>query len=142
MEQFPSKLKEARMIAGMTQSELGEAAGLSLRAIQTYEQGTKTPRRQNLLALAKVLKVSTTYLTQDWCVEPRQDILMDSCVSEVDEQLGSKAAVDMERLLRENTALFAGGELTQQQKDDYFMALMKAYVSCKTEAQHRYGTKK
>lgn len=35
------KLKEARQAKGLTQKELAEAAGLSLRTLQHYEQGSK-----------------------------------------------------------------------------------------------------
>lgn len=48
----------------------------------------------------------------------------------------------MEELLRENTALFAGGELSQDQKDAFFQAVMTAYVTCKEEARKKFSSKK
>lgn len=35
------KLKEKRMAAGLSQSQLAEKAGLNVRVLQHYEQGTK-----------------------------------------------------------------------------------------------------
>ncbi len=36
-----SKLKQIREAAGMTQSELAKATGISVRVIQNWEQGTR-----------------------------------------------------------------------------------------------------
>lgn len=47
----------------------------------------------------------------------------------------------MDELLRDNTAIFAGGELSQEQKDAFFEAVMKAYITCKDEAKKKYGKK-
>ncbi len=46
------------------------------------------------------------------------------------------------RMLEENTALFAGGELSQEEKDTYFNALMTAYITCRETAKEKYGRKK
>ena len=48
----------------------------------------------------------------------------------------------MEQLLADNTALFAGGELSQEQKDAFFEAVMTAYLACKKEAKEKFGRKK
>ena len=47
----------------------------------------------------------------------------------------------MDELLKENAALFAGGELSQDQKDKFFQAIMTAYVTSKEEAKVRFGRK-
>ena len=39
-------------------------------------------------------------------------------------------------------ALFAGGELSQTEKDLFFEALMTAYVTSKQQAKEKYGKKK
>lgn len=48
----------------------------------------------------------------------------------------------MNELLERNAALFAGGELSQEAKDDFFQAVTKAYLLCKEEARKTYGRKK
>ena len=53
----------------------------------------------------------------------------------------SKGARDVDELLAENTALFAGGKLSQEQKDAFFNAIMTAYVTCKEEAKAKFGHK-
>ena len=57
------------------------------------------------------------------------------------ELYGNVGARDMEALLRDNAALFAGGELSQEQKDVFFEAVMKAYLTCKEEARQKFGKK-
>lgn len=55
-----SKLKYRRTAAGLTQKQLAEAAGISIRLLQEYEQGRKDLNRaqvQKALALANALGV-------------------------------------------------------------------------------------
>ena len=48
----------------------------------------------------------------------------------------------LEEMLRENQALFAGGTISEEAKDAYFQAVMKAYLECKEAAKETYGRKK
>ena len=70
MATFPEKVKHARSELGLTQAELGEATGVSLRTILDYEKGKKVPRQATLLKLARALKVSSRFLTDDSCDDP------------------------------------------------------------------------
>ena len=63
-------------------------------------------------------------------------------IEEARERLGPKAAKEMDVLLEQNVALFAGGALDQEAKDAFFEAVMKAYLKCKEEARKTYGRKK
>jgi transcriptional regulator with XRE-family HTH domain len=58
---FIERLVGARHIAGLSQAELAQAAGVSKRTIEGYEQGTSTPRA-GTAALAKALKVDPHWL--------------------------------------------------------------------------------
>ena len=70
-----------------------------------------------------------------------EDIEKDGYIEEAREKYGSKGGRDIEQLLADNAALFAGGELTQEQKDEFFQAIMTAYVTCKEEAKAKFGRK-
>lgn len=52
---FGKRLKELREATGLTQKELADRAGLSLRAVSHWEQGLREPGYSNLRALAKAL---------------------------------------------------------------------------------------
>ena len=141
MKPFTDKVRDARIELGLTQTQLGEAAGVSLRTILAYEKGEKKPRQATMLKLAKALKVSVKFLSDDACEDPMEDIEKDGYIEEAREKYGSKGGRDIEQLLADNAALFAGGELTQEQKDEFFQAIMTAYVTCKEEAKSKFGRK-
>lgn len=48
-------LKELRKQAGMTQTEVAVAVGVSLTAYQLWERGASTPKDENLQKLKEVL---------------------------------------------------------------------------------------
>lgn len=141
MKSFAEKLKEARVSLGISQTELGKTVGVSQRSIQAYENGEKTPRQATMAKLAKFLKVSVKFLTDEECDDPVAEIEKDNYIDEARERYGSKGARDVEQLLADNAALFAGGELSQEQKDAFFQAVMTAYVTCKEEAKAKFGRK-
>lgn len=141
MKSFSEKARDARIELGLTQTQLGEEVGISLRTIVAYERGEKKPRQATMLKLAKALKVSVKFLSDDECENPLEDIEKDGYISVVREKYGAKGAKDMDSLLAANAALFAGGELSQEQKDAFFDAVMKAYITCKEEAKAKFGHK-
>lgn len=141
MKPFSQKVKDARNELGLSQTQLGEAAGVSLRTILAYEKGEKTPRPATMLKLAKALKVSVKFLSDDECDNPVEDIEKDGYIEEARERYGAQGVRDMDALLADNAALFAGGELSQEQKDAFFQAVMTAYVTCKEEAKAKFGRK-
>lgn len=141
MMTFAEKVKAARTELGLTQTQLGETVGLSLRTILAYEKGEKYPRASTMLKLAKALKVSVKYLSDDSCENPMEDIEKDGYIEEARERYGAAGARDMNALLQENTALFAGGELSQDEKDAFFQAVMTAYVTSKEAAREKFGRK-
>ena len=94
-----------------------------------------------MLKLAKALKVSVKFLSDDECENPVEDIEKDGYIEEARERYGAQGARDVEALLADNAALFAGGELSQEQKDAFFQAVMTAYVTCKEEAKAKFGRK-
>lgn len=50
--------------------------------------------------------------------------------------------MDLQKMLAENTALFAGGTLSEEAKDAYFQAVAEAYYDCKKAARKTFGKKK
>ena len=59
---FAKRLKTLRVKAGATQSQLAEAAGVSVDALRSYEHGKRQPTWQADQALADALAVSTERL--------------------------------------------------------------------------------
>jgi len=141
MPTFPEKVLQARKALSMTQTQLGNACEVSLRTILAYEKGEKKPRASTLLRLASALRVSVRYLSDDACDDPQADIEKDGPVEEARALYGASGARDVDRLLSDNMALFAGGELSQEQKDAFFDAVMTAYVTCREQAKIKFTPK-
>lgn len=138
---FSEKVKTARLELGLTQTQLAEKVDISLRTVTAYEKGEKSPRAGTMLRLAKALGVSVKFLSNDDCDNPLEDIEKDGFIEEARELYGSKGARDISSLLDENQALFAGGELSEEQKDEFFQAIMATYLTCKEEAKKKFGRK-
>ncbi len=141
MKSFGEKVREARVSLGMAQTQLAREISVTPRSIQCYERNEKMPRPATMTRLAKALKVSVKFLTDDGCADPVAEIEKDTFMEEARARYGSRGARDAEQLLADNTALFAGGELSQEQKDAFFQAVMTAYVTSKEEAKAKFGRK-
>lgn len=141
MKSFAEKVFDARTELDFSQAQLGEKVGVSLCSILAYEKGEKKPRPNTILKLARVLNVSVKFLTDDNCENPVEDIEKDGYIEEARERYGAKGARDLDTLISENCALFAGGELSADEKDVFFEALTKAYIASKEEARKKFTPK-
>lgn len=139
MKTLSQKIIESRSSLGLSQKDLSDMVGVSSRSILAYEKNEKVPRQKTIYSLAKALKVSVKYLTDDQCTDPRAEIETDKLLENAQESIGTSGTRDLARMLEENEALFAGGDLTQAEKDIYFDALMTAYVNCKQRAKAKFG---
>ena len=142
MSRFSEKVKHARLELGLTQPELGAAVGVSLRTILAYEKGEKEPRAGTLLKLAKALKVSSRFLKDDDCDDPMEEIEKDSYIMDARRQYGTRGEKQIRELMNDSVALMAGGEISEEEKEKFFNALMTAFVKSKEAAKETYGRKK
>ena len=142
MKSFMQKIKERRDQLGLSQKDLAEKSGIAHRTITYYECGKTTPRSAQLYKLSKALGVSPEYLRNDEIEDLSYGIDRMDYVEEMRQKGGHKEALDLEEMLRENQALFAGGTISEDAKDAYFQAVMKAYLECKEAAQETFGRKK
>lgn len=142
MKTFSEKVKEAREGLKLNQQQLGDLVGVTKRSIAAYETTDTKPRGNTVRKLAAALNVSVDYLLNDEISDIQYGIEKEPYVEEARQRLGNKAAKEMDLLLEQNLALFAGGELDQEAKDAFFEAVMKAYLKCKDEARKTFGRKK
>ena len=139
MKGFSDKVREGRKLLNLTQAELGELLGVSARAVISYETGVSVPHKNRITKLAEILGVSVLYLTDDSITDPTAGMTQENIVSETKRQYGDKASKEIEFLMKRSAALFAGGTLSQEQKDTFYGALSKAYWTAKEEAKDIYG---
>ena len=138
---FSEKIRSSREMLEISQTELAEQVGVSRRTIVAYEAGEATARKSTIAKLARVLKVSTKFLSDEDCNDPLADIEKDPFVEQARALYGCTGARDMDALLKENAALFAGGELSQDEKDAFFEAITQAYFASKNEAKRKFSPK-
>ena len=121
---FGEKLKKLRTEKNLTQEDVSKAIGVSRRTYLSYEQEGRYPRKREIYAkLAEVYKCDINYLmTED-----------EEFVTSAAEQYGSRGKRQAEDLVAELSGMFAGGELSESDKDAVFMALQRAYVLCKED---------
>lgn len=66
IDDLPQRLREARLKAGLSQSQLAERAGVALQSLQRLEHGrSPDPRLSNVVALAHALGVTVDSLVAD-----------------------------------------------------------------------------
>jgi len=129
---FAEKLKAARLLAGMSQERLSAQLGVTKRTIINYENGLTLPPVSLLPKIAKLFGVPVgSLITEE-----------EEFVALAGERGGSKSAREAEALVSEVSGLFAGGSLSDDEKDTVMRAIQNAYWIAKEESKRKYTTKK
>lgn len=142
MKTIGEKIRESRARSDLTQAELANQTGLTIRTVSKYETDAVTPRGRNLHRLASALGVSVAYLTQPEIEDPSYGLDEAPYLDAAREKFGKKGQDEMETLLSGVRAMFAGGEIPQENKDQFFQAVMQAYLACKEDAHNKFTPKK
>ena len=129
---FGDRIKELRNLAEMSQQELANRTGLSLRSIQNYESNQRYPK--DVAILNKLCSALGTTI-EELMKEEDQFIL------EAASKFGSRGKNDAEKLIEEVGGLFAGGELNEEDKDKVFRAITEMYWKAK-DNNKKYTPKK
>jgi transcriptional regulator with XRE-family HTH domain len=61
-EIFPARLRAARELRKLSQSDLADRSGLQPSAVSHFETGRRSPSFENLKALSEALQVTTDFL--------------------------------------------------------------------------------
>ena len=137
MKTTGEKIREGRANLGITQTELAEKIGVTLRTISKYEM----PRGANLQKLAEVLGVSIAYLSNDEIVDPAYGLEESPYIESARAVYGKRGAADVEQLLTQTRALFAGGDVPEEDKELFFQAVTEAYFANKQRASEKFTRK-
>ncbi len=127
---FTEKLQNLRKEKGLTQSELAEKVGVSCRSIQNYELGSRYPKRNILDRLCTALGTKIEYLVSS-----------DDFMGIVQAEDGAKGIASAQQLLDCAGALFAGGDMSDDDKDKVMLALQNIYWKSK-EKNKKYAANK
>jgi len=130
---FGEKVKDLRMQKKMTQEELAKAVGISHRTVFAYENGETYPRRREVYKkLADFFGVDVNYLlTED-----------EEFITEASEKYGRRGAMQAQELLEQASAMFAGGELSEDDQLAFVHEIQQLYLDSKERAKKKFTPKK
>ncbi len=115
---FGERMKSARIAAQMTQQQLADAVGVSLRTITNYEIQGRYPKQHAIYQkLADVLHVDINYLLAEGNV----------FTTPLPQGEDSNSREKFNAVLSQAQALFSGGEFSDEDKDELMRAIQDAY---------------
>lgn len=126
---FGEKVRALRLEKGMTQRDLADMIGVSLRTVISYEKGDSYPKKREVYRLlSEIFGVSMNYLLTE----------SEQFIAEAGEVYGYRGHQQARKLVEDVGGLFAGGELDEDDKDAVLQAIMTAYWDAKRENK-KYG---
>ena len=129
---FSEKIREERIKNNLTQQQLADTLGVSLRTITSYETQDKYPRKREIyIKLSEIFEIDINYLlTED-----------EEFTIKAHEKYGPRGAKQADDLINQMGALFAGGKLSDTDKDAVMRAMQEIYWDAKEENK-KYTPKK
>ncbi|MCL2343197.1 MAG: helix-turn-helix domain-containing protein [Firmicutes bacterium] len=123
---FGDKVKTLRIQRKMTQEDLAKAVGVSTRTIINYEQYDRYPRNRGIYSkLAETLETSVdTLLTEN-----------EEFLSEAYEKYGRRGEIQAQSILDQASALFAGGDLSEDDELAFVHEIQQLYLDSKQRAK-------
>lgn len=141
MKTTGEKIKDRRITLNMTQKDLADQVGTTVRTISSYEAAGSKPRGLNLRKLCTVLNVSEAYLLNDEIEDETYGLEEAPYIESARATYGKKGAADVEQLLTQTRALFAGGDVPEEDKELFFQAVTEAYFANKQRASEKFTRK-
>ena len=129
---FGEKVKKLRKDMKLNQAELAAKIGVSTRTIAAYEMGTTYPRyMETYEALAAALGVDVNFLrTED-----------EAFMEYVGQQFGTRGQRQAQAILTDARQLFAGGDLSDDDKLAFITEMQQLYLDSKMRAK-KYTNKR
>lgn len=129
---FGDRLKQLREDKGLIQAELGKLIGVSDRVIGYYEANDRFPKKpETLQRISEVFQVSVDYLLGT------EGAFLQNSV----EQFGYTGGKQAKEVLNDVQTLFAGGQLPDEDKEEFFRLITEMYFEAK-QTNKKYGRKK
>ena len=123
---FGEKVKTLRKTKDMSQTQLAQAIGVSLRTVGGWEKEGRYPKQHELYQkLADTLGCDVSYLMTE----------EESFITEATEQYGSRGAKQAQQILEQAAARFAGGELSDEDKTAFMDEIQMLYLDSKRRAK-------
>ena len=123
---FGEKVQNLRKAKNMSQTQLADAIGVSLRTVRGWEIEGRYPKQHDFYQrLSDILGCDVSYLTTEG----------ESFITEATEQYGSRGAKQAQLILEQAAAMFAGGELSDEDKTAFMDEIQMLYLDSKKRAK-------
>jgi transcriptional regulator with XRE-family HTH domain len=130
---FGDKVRELRTKKGLTQSELGKLVGVTKRTVVGWEADGRYPQNRDVYSkLATVFEVQPNYLASE-----DEEFITDAA-----EKYGIKGERDAKAVLTQAAAVFAGGELNDEDRLAFMTEIQQLYLESKEIAAKKFTPKK
>jgi transcriptional regulator with XRE-family HTH domain len=130
---FGDKLREQRKKRGLLQEDLAAAIGVTKWTLANYEKGNSYPHDRSVYSkLADFFKVDVNYfLTED-----------EEFLTEAAQKYGRKGRAQAVAVLEQAEALFAGGELSEEDQIAFVHEIQGLFLDSKQRAREKFTPKK
>ena len=132
------KLKALRLSKKITLAALSRSSGLSDRAIRYIENNERQPGIDAIKKLSAALDVSTSYFMDDDLFQEEVD--KEEVLAEAKEKYGSRGKAQAERIYQQTQALFAGGQLSEEDRSAFRDLMIDLFFE--TKEAKKYTPKK
>jgi len=129
---FGEKVRKAREERDISQRKLSELTGISLRTIQNYETAGKLPKQREYYGLL----ADALHLDVEVLLDEKAEFVMKAT-----EEYGARANAQAQEVLEKAQALFAGGEMEDEDMDAFMRSMQEAYWKAK-EKNRKYVPRK
>ncbi len=131
-----SKIKALRESAGLSQAELGKIAGVTDKAVSTWENDIKTPRMGAIQAIADYFRVPKSYIVDD-------DVEEGSNLTSHDKRdIAKDLAAFKETLENGEGLMFDGDPMSEEAKASILAAIETGLRVVKVMNKEKYTPKK
>jgi len=130
---FGEKLREQRKKRKLKHDDIAAAVGVTKWTLSNYERGLSHPKDRSIyFKLADYFKVDVNYfLTED-----------EEFLTEVAENYGKRGLAQAESLLEQAAAMFAGGELSEEDQMAFMTDMQIIFLDCKKKAREKFTPNK
>jgi transcriptional regulator with XRE-family HTH domain len=130
---FGEKLREQRKKRKLLQEDVAVAVGITKRTLQNYEKGGSHPQDRSIYyKLAEYFNVDVNYfLTED-----------EEFLTEAAEKFGKRGLEQAQSVIEQTAALFAGGELSEEDQIAFLHEIQGLFLDSKQRAREKFTPKK
>ena len=126
-------IKALRTAQGMSMAELSRRASMSDRAIRYIEAGEREPSVDAIQKIAAALGGTTDYFMDDATFQ--KELSDDQFYVDVRKKYGSRGVAQAKKIKEQTSALFAGGELSEEDQANFIKEMEALFLDAKEEAK-------